>query len=240
MEKLIKQIVPNPLITSTVEIRFESEIKSNETLGVFFKAFGIEFPILKDKSIPPELKESNEELKYLPDYSLSNEIYSISFSNKIIAFENVGEYTLWGNYFEMIEKNLKIIFDLNIIKTITRIGLRYSSIFENIIDSQSALNFKTPINYKNYKQLNPVFKTTFINNDIKLRLQVIYNAKLKRKDIEKKGLYIDIDAAQSDNLPSEIDSKICGIINLLHTEEKLLFQYVINKDFLDSLEVTYN
>ena len=237
------EITPNPLITSTVEIRFVSEISEEDVLGKFFPIFSNNFPKLKEKSkIPFELKKERPEFQFSADYIMQNDKYSLSVGNNVIAFENIGTYQLWSNYYPFIKENLELLRKSGFAKKLLRIGIRYASIFENSKNIEELLNFPNIIQFNGYAQENQFIRSTFKKGDINLLLQVAKNAKLEKLDQNKiiEGLYIDIDASSDNNLPNEIGNNLYDLIDSLHNEQKkLLFEGVMKKDFLDSLKPKY-
>ena len=52
--------------------------------------------------------------------------------------------------------------------------------------------------------------------------------------MRQKGIVIDIDAHQINNLPNSIDDSFFKIIDKLHTEEKTLFYSILRNDYLEN------
>lgn len=240
---LPKEISPNPLITSTVEIRFNSEISDENVLGNFYPIFSANFPKIKDLAnrIPVELKRERPEFKYIANYVLQNEKYSLSIGNNVIAFENLGTYQLWENYFPIIKENLELLKKTGLVKGVVRVGIRYASIFENKNNIDEALNFQNAINFNGYIQENQSLRSVFIKDNVSLLVQISNNAKLEKIGQAKiEGLYIDIDASSEKDLPTNIDDALYSLIDKLHYEQKsLLFEGIMKKEFLDSLNPKY-
>lgn len=242
---LPKEISPNPLITSTVEIRFSSSVNEEDVLNVFYPVFSKNFPKIKEKDrIPKELKNKRPEFKYIADYILLNEDYSLSIGANSIAFENVGTYHLWENYFSMIKTNLNILSELNIVKEINRIGVRYASIFENKEDITDVLNVDFELKFDGYTQDVQSLRTDFNKGDIKLHIQIAKNAKFEKNenDVVKtiEGLYVDIDASSEKNMPNKLGDEFYTLIDTLHKEQKtFLFETLMKKEFLQSLNPKY-
>ena len=61
--QLPKSISPNPLFTSTIEIRFSTSLNRMELLQKMSSVFSNNFPILEEGRIPQELKEQEEQFK---------------------------------------------------------------------------------------------------------------------------------------------------------------------------------
>ena len=81
---LPKEISPNPLVSSTIELRFISELLDSDILANVFPVFSKDFPNLTEGQIPKEIKKQEPQLKYSPDYILKNEKFSISFTIEIL------------------------------------------------------------------------------------------------------------------------------------------------------------
>lgn len=238
MSKNIIEIRPDPIITSTVEIRFASNINDEDVLSTFYGIFGKNYPKVTDKGVPKQLKAVAPEFRNQADYILSNSDYSISVGKNVIAFENVGGYKLWKNYYEIITENLKVFDSLKRVSSINRIGVRYASIFD-AQKVEDVLNLNFSINHDNYLQTGDIFRTLLAKDNIQLHLQVIQKVQASKGNEKKEGLYIDIDASQEVNLPDKFDTDLYKIIDKLHMEEKKLFEFLIKNEFLNKLEVKY-
>lgn len=234
---LPKEIVPNPLITSTVEIRFNSEVSDDNILSSFYPIFSEKFPKVKANisSVRPP------EFNFIASYVLQNETYSLSIGNNVIAFENLGTYQLWENYFSIIKENLELLKISGLVKSLVRVGIRYASIFETQNNIDENLNFQNSINFNGYRQENQTLRSVFLKDNISLLVQIYNNAKIERVGQSKiEGLYIDIDASSDKNLPSNIDETLYSLIDLLHNEQKLLlFEGIMKKEFKNTLNIIY-
>jgi uncharacterized protein (TIGR04255 family) len=228
--KLPKKISPNPLISSTIEVRFSSDISSEEAVEAITKVLQNDFPQLKKRDIPE--KKGIPELEYLAKYILSNDDYHIFIDNNIIAFENIGEYHLWDNYYPIVKENLLKISEVIPINEIKGIGLRYISFFKYIETLSECFNFKFESPLPNYKLENEFFRTQLCKDDININLHLVKNAKVIKNDIQNEGTLIDIDVTQYSNLPSYIGDELFDTIKILHKEEKELFFTILKKDFL--------
>ena len=231
---LPKEISPNPLVTSTVEVRFNSGKETSQLLPLVYSKFLKSLPNLTESNIPKEIRANNSELAYAPAYTLSNDNYSLSFSNKIIAFENVSDYKFWNNYFPFITTHLKEFFELGIITNIERIGVRYASILDKVesIDKVLVDVPKFTLN-SNYKQNFSYYRSDLIKDGCNLHLQIANNARATKNNKFLSGVYIDIDASFTGQL--QIGNDIIGIIDKLHTQEKELFFSLLKQDFINTL-----
>jgi uncharacterized protein (TIGR04255 family) len=231
------QISPNPIITSSVEIRFEQSKGSAELLPIMFSKFSQLLPTIKLNEIPKEIRSQDPALRFSPDYILSNNNFSLAFSEKSIIFENVGEYKLWHNYFNFISAQLIQIMDLGLFSEVNRIGLRYTSLLENVYSIKNSLNIPSTIGISGYEDEFASFSTQAIKQDCNLLLQVFNNAKVTKQNVVKSGMIVDIDASMMRILP--LNESILDTIDLLHTLEKELFYALINERVLKLLNPTY-
>lgn len=234
---LPKEISPNPLVSSTIELRFISELLDSDILANVFPVFSKDFPNLTEGQIPKEIKKQEPQLKYSPDYILKNEKFSISFSNCVLSFENITDYPLWGNYFPFIKENLLKFLSLGIVKKIDRVGLRYASILEDVLDPNEVLKYIPVLNIDGYEQEFAIFRTDIKKGIYNLHLQIAKKAQVQKGSRRFSGFLIDIDASISNNI--EMDNTIYDLISNLHQEQKKLFFDLLKPEFIKKLNPKY-
>ena len=239
MKKLPIEISPNPLVSSVVELRIITELKTEELLGKLFPLFGNEFSNINYSNIPINLRKNEPQFTHNPDFIFSNDEYTISFGTNIISFENIGTYHLWNNYYTLIKDVLLKLNKINFIKGIERIGVRYISSFENQPNLTNILKINFELLDINLHLQNNYLQTELIKNDIKLTLRVAENGNISKGKKHYKGLFVDIDASKESNLPSPMDDELLSLINHLHKEEKLLFFSLLEDNFLATLKPIY-
>lgn len=229
------EIKPCPIVTATIELRFISELKDAETLSFFYKNFSSILPEIKGNPLAnlPQIKMIDPNLKYLTDYVLANENYSMGIAKNVITFNIINEYPLWGNYFNFIKECLKKLANSEKIKKIERIGLRYINLFQNESKISNFLDSAISMPYKNhdYTIESEKLNVTLKKNETKIRIQIAENAQIKRFNTTLKGTLLDIDSYQSDNLPHTITNSVIDIIDNLHTEEKNIFFLSLNEEY---------
>jgi len=240
---LPKEIVPNPLVTSAVELRFTSDISRDDLLDRVYRHFATELPKISEANSLNDFKVSEDNFRHGPEYILSNDKYSMAFSTHMVSFENVNEYQLWDNYFDFIKRQLSIFSTLGIIGSIQRIGVRYASIFPGIEHPKECLKvYPTTIvnNDNNISEKLMSFTASYFNDKFAtLFLQIYPNVVATRNENSKVGFMIDIDAFNTE-IHEGISDGLFQIIDILHTKEKdFLFKNLLSSDFLKSLNVTY-
>ncbi len=225
MENIPNKVSPNPLISSTVEIRFKSNVTKDQILGRVYQLFIKDFPNLSDRGLS---RLSNTELPYIANYIFSNQLYGLMIDNDVIAFECLEEYPYWRNYKEIISENVNKLFCAIEIEKIERIGLRYINFFPNVnkVSDATILNINAPKQlFLNGRIDNLNMQYQIENYDINLQIQE--NVHLK-KDNTKSGLLIDIDISQEQHIDKQ---NILSIIDILHQKEKVFFFELLSDSF---------
>lgn len=241
MKELPQEITPNPVVGAIVECRIKSDIERHKLLPLVISKFMQDFPIYEEGKFPFEFKNNNEELKYFPDFTLKNELYSIGFSTNSITLEINNEYPLWSKYFEFVSESIEKIIELNFIAEIERVGLRFISFFEEDgADMKDKISNLPSLQLNEYTEEVRSYKTYLTKDNIRLYLQIFKEKTIYRNDDqESTGMVIDIDTDVKDNLILDKNS-ICNIINDLHNSEKELFFSILNSEFLSTKNPKYN
>jgi len=240
--KLPIEISPNPLVTSTIEVRYYSKIGSNKLFNLVYKAFMQELPNFEQNTLPQGIKETNPQFKYAPDYILSNENYKLSFSNNVLSFENVAEYKLWGNYFPFISKSIKAFFELGHIDYVERIGVRYASVLDKTQSASEVINDVPAINVEGYDQKFEHYRSNLKKDNISILLQIFDNAKAAKNGVNSSGVYIDIDASFTGKLDKNEGAfldEVLKYVDKLHSIEKELFFSLMKPEYLSTLNPKY-
>ncbi|MFC0076553.1 TIGR04255 family protein [Flavobacterium procerum] len=230
------KITPDPLLSSTVEIRFKSNKSLNEIFISLFSEFTKDFPKFKNTGFPEGLREKNVELKYIPEYVFSNNDYSIAFNENFIAFECVSEYKLWKIYSVFLKDTVNRIKKLGLIDEIERIGVRYGSLFENISDIDEILKNSPKLTSSDFGEEFLVYMTKIIDGNTDIILRIKKDFELIDDDINKKGHLIDIDVSTCKDFDNK---KIFEYIDQLHDSLKKLFFGLLKEDFIKSLNPEY-
>ena len=230
------KITPSPLVSSTIEIRFKSEVEDDSIFKLFYGKLSDTLPKFESTNFPRKIRLKNSELKFYPDYIFSNNDYSVSFNENFISFENITEYQLWNNYKDSFKAILLLILDSKVISSIERIGIRYQSRFstENFTDILKEI----PSMKIEGLEENFISYTTKISKekfDLLVQLKKDITENTFNSD-EFKGHLIDIDVSISDNVEHE---SICSYIDSAHTLLKTTFFGLLKNDFITTLNPEY-
>jgi len=231
------EISPNPLVTSTIELRFTSQIPSKSLFPAVYKAFLDDLPNFELSNLPPEIKVNNPLLNYAPDYVLSNENFKLSFSNSVLTFEHVSEYQFWKNYFPFVSKCFQTFFKIVNTEFIERVGVRYASVLDKTESASQVLISVPSLELANYDQKFEHYRTTIKLDNVSILLQIFDNAKAVKKNQAISGVYIDIDASFNDKLAPNED--VLKMIDRLHDEQKKLFFSLLRPEYINTLNPKY-
>ena len=231
-----KKITPNPLVSSTIEIRFKTESEYSSIFKLLFGRLSDKFPEFENSQLPKDIREKNPELKYYPDYIFSNTDYSISFNENFISYENITEYKLWDEYSSFYKEVLELILDSGVMNNIERIGVRYQSRFD--VDNFTSVIKESPSMKIDGLAEDFVSYTSKIKNeefDIFLRLKKdIRESSFDSK--ENEGHLIDIDVFISNNVEK---NEIFNRIDSAHLILKKLFFGLLKDNFIQTLNPEY-
>lgn len=230
-------ISPNPLFTSTIEIRFTTTSNKQELFQKMTSAFLQDLPNLEVGKIPQELKANQEQFKFAADYTLKNDDYSLSFSTNSISFEHISEYKYWPTYFAFIKNCLDKVFELKFIEKIERCGVRYGSILDGLHNPKDVLIDLPKLEINNLSSNFAGFQSIFKTENSTLYLQISANAKLNKGNVLRTGLYIDIDSSYSKTI--QPNNEIYSILDKLHKDQKELFFGLLKEDFIQTLNPKY-
>lgn len=235
--KLPKSISPNPLINTTVEVRFASTLEAENVLNFYLDLLRDELPKVYDRRLPQISGEIQDpRMKYAANYIFQNDDFSVSADHNIISFGNVGTYKFWDHYFPFIKKTLLKLSNTGVVQKIERIGLRYASFLPYKSEDLPIVNLEVSFDLDDYKRRNDFLRSEFFND----RYTLIFQLKRYVKDNENNdGVLIDIDAVCTDNIPQIFNDDFFEIIDNLHSEEKKFFFDLLHPDYLATLNPTY-
>lgn len=234
------KITPCPIVEAIVELRFHAELPDEAVFGVIYNSFHNEvgeiekLPILQ---LPESIRSTDPNLIYKPHYRLRAGEYTVQIGPKVFSLTNINEYVGWDTFSTVIGDRFQKLFNLGILKSIERFGLRYINLFSDInIYKESTL--KIHLGKKNQHRNGINLTMAMPTGDFLSKLIMVNNAELKLQSKKKtvKGSLIDIDVA----LENTIDTKeVTEIVEQAHNEEKKLFFSLLNPNFLKSLNPEY-
>ena len=231
-----KRIEKCPIVDAVVEIRFESSINPNAIFGIVFNEFKNHYPnveALPILQLPEPLRTKDPGLQFKAHYKISGDDNSIQIGPNTLVIGAKMPYQGWETFSKEIFDILHRTFNLNIIKLVTRLGIRYINFFE--LDIFKYINLDLRINDRKIDLTNTLVRTEIENAGFKSILQIANNAKMT----DKSGSLIDVDTFKTYEPAHKFNSNYVDEINQGHLEEKESFFSLLNPEFLNTLNPIY-
>lgn len=237
--KIPQKIDPCPIRDAILEIRFTSNIDPNAIYGIIYNKIKNNYPKTTQLGllqIPEVFRKKDAELKYKPLYKLTNGNYAVQIGTNVITISNYNEYQGWDNFSKKIYSICEMLKELDIIESISRVGLRYINYFtENIYD---LIKLKIDWNTRNTSKDIMYFRSNFIEDDIINTLQIANKAEISFDKEKMSGSILDIDSYTDKNLDAFLKD-YQSIIEKVHNVEKKIFFNLLEDEFLSSLKPIY-
>lgn len=236
LDKLPRKISPCPITEAVVELRFESKLPPEVIPGIAFGALHKMFPKMETLPImqlPPAIRDNDPNLKFSPQYRLSNNDFIFQIGPRCFSVVCPREYKGWTKYSEQIEKVFDEIVKLNIIDKPTRVGVRYISFFENL-DIFPNLKMSLTLANNSLVGSQNIVRSEFDYQNFKCVVQLANAATMNKKT---HGSSIDIDIITDKSATILTDFK--SIVKSAHDLEKKLFFGILQPDFLNTFNPEY-
>ena len=224
---------------ATIGIFFETEIVADAIFGIVYNVFKDEYsdaerlPILQ---IPAEIRSKDPNLIMQPHYKIKSDKFILMIGPKGVSLGIKGEYVGWNIFLPEVEKVFKKIGDLEIVKSVKRLGIRYINAFD--FDIYEKIKLKVNLENGNLKHKNLFIKTEVVCGNFISTLQVANNATGTINDKQFSGSIIDIDTY----ITRDIEAFFSNYKDLLiegHKEEKKLFFSLLSSEYLETLNPEY-
>lgn len=237
MAVLPKEISPEPRILATIEIRFDLLPDITNFVLLLVSNFSNLLPKVSGRRIPPHLALLPN-ARFAGEFVFSNDEFNLSVGRFSLSLENAKEYPKWDQFYSMLQKCLNIFFELKVTHKINRVGVRYGNVF-SVFEAQSILKHNSLLSSTQYTEQLISLATNLKKDDLEIVLQIASNAAVAQNDKMVNGSLIDIDISKSNLVEYNLDT-ILKLIDKLHTEVKiLLFENLLNEEYLKTLKIKY-
>ena len=215
--------------------------------GVIYQALQADFEDYTTKiqpisQIPLEIRNSDPNMRYQPTHQIIKENLSIGIGFKSIIFSNRAPYKGWKAFKNFALKVLDIIYHINVVKKIERIGLRYINIVDRPLADASNLVISLCGNIKDKNDVSTLRLEKNIGEEALLILQLNDNVLVSiNNSAPKKLSMIDIDSITNHKMDSSNLSleKTSSILDKLHITEKEFFFNLLKDDYITELNPVY-
>lgn len=229
--KLPIEISPCPILEAIIEIRFIPSTHPNAVFGLIYNELKIDFPKVENLPIlqlPEPLRMSDPNFKFKPHYKISNNSFSVQIGPDVLSISSLPKYSGWTKFSDVLFDIFTRVNKIQIIKNVTRIGIRYISFFQDDIFKKA--NISVCINQEKIEYKNTLVRTEILNVGFSNSLQIANNV----KNSNRLGSIIDIDTHKESGL-DEFFVNMRELLNSGHSIEKELFFSLLSKDLLESL-----
>ena len=233
------KITPCPIADSTIGIFFETDTVSDAIFGIVYNVFKNEYsqveslPILQ---VPSAIREKDKKLIMQPHYKIKSDKFILMIGPRGIALSIRNEYVGWNKFLPEADKVFKKVGDLGIVKTVTKLGLRYINFFD--FDIYEKIKLQVSLEEGSLIHKNLFIKTEVVSGKFISTLQIANNATAKIHDKHFSGSIIDIDTFLAGNIDTFFDNYIDLLIEG-HEEEKKLFFNLLSPEYLATLSPEY-
>lgn len=239
MELPIK-ITPCPIIESNIEVRFNTLLPGDAIIGMVYSVFQPiysncrleQLPIMQ---IPADLRRQDPNLKDKPTHILHTDKFNAHIGPSVFILGIPGDYPGWEDMQVVIKDFLTNIQKVNIVTSVTYVGLRFLNFFKSNIFEK--INLKIDFNGNFTAGKGTIFRTEFEHEHFINALQITNSVHVKNNIIDADGSLIDITTivkGRFNKLTDCIDH-----INIAHKGEKELFFSLLKKEYLESLNPQY-
>ena len=241
--KLPKTILPCPIVESTLEIRFQTNLPPDTMVGFVYSLFQskdseVQLTALPISQIPAEIRRQDPNLKYKPTHRLHTKEYDALVGSNVVVLTIPGIYVGWNKFKSNITDFIQTI-QSNIIGKIEYIGLRYLNFFAFDIFDRIKLN----VGGDNFSRGFPsVFKSEYKKDYCTNVLQITNGVHLQnpQMNIDADGSLIDITVVLVNNHLTDVNfENIVERIDSAHLEAKTVFFSLLSDDYLNELGPQY-
>lgn len=236
--KLPKSISPCPIREAVAEVRFESDVPPDAVFGIVYQALKTDFPKAEElpiATLPSQIRNTDKELMFQPQYRLISETSTLLVGPKTIAVGMCGEYPGWAVLSARMKEILRRFSQTGIVKQPVRLGLRFISFFP--FDIYPKLQLQISVDDQSWDGEETFFKTVLNRSTFKSMLQVGKGLALLGRPGEI-GSIIDIDSFTAET-DGEFLAYFERFLESAHQSEKELFFTLLKPEFLATLNPVY-
>lgn len=244
MRTLPIRLNPDPLVSSTVELRFEPLLDRKAVIGAIYYKLRDQFPVLKPlvpEELPEALRVADPEFGYRPQFRASNEQFLVYLGEQSITVGVVGTYPGWSAFSTAIQDVIHQVHSLNVFGRIQRLGLRYVSFFEGNAFPGLKLTLGLP-GYDGVQLPSSILlriPAQGCEHTLQLANFIAQSQASGKPGVEDRiGTVIDIDTVPHQEL-TDFFVRPAYWLDSLHEAEKTLFYSLLTDDFLQALNPEY-
>jgi len=232
----------DPIMEAVFEIRFQSDIATLSELlpGLLYTQFNSEFGTperLFAADLPPELLESDPNLRYQPRLRMKGDRFAILIGDRSIIVSCSRPYSGWAEFRPVIFQVLDTLKRTNLIKVIERISLKYVNVLsaETLDEQFRLIQFKSTVGRHDLTTCISTTAFEFIEDGLNNLIEIKSNASVRLPDGKtEKGLFISVDTI---NLaPRNFWDEQERHVDTVHQKEKEIFFGLLAEETISKLD----
>lgn len=251
MKKLPKSINPTPIVSASIEIRFNINCPCNAVFGMLFRILSNKYTKYEElpvANIPEQIKIQGDLLE-TPHYRFYNENkpFSLLIAPKLFVYvyskqnlqEQDNDYPGWSEeiYKELTEL-YEGLFKLEFIEDVYKLGIRYNDFFKNInIFDHTTFNLLDKEGKRQDVISTQIIRTKIIKETIN-NISVSNNALFQDISGKHTGSIVDIDTFMTE-FKNDFKSHYKEYLQDCHMINKELFYENFQDAFIESLHPEY-
>ena len=223
-----------PVLNAVVEFRVKFSMPNETIVGILYNELKDKYHELQNLpilDIPVSIRNSDPYLVHKPWHQLNSKDgkYLFWVGNQVLSLVAQSPYQGWKDFYPRIKEIRNKLDKLSLVRKYNRIGIRYTSMFDqNIFD---IINLNINLEEDPITKDRANIQLSFDERGFTNTINITNNALVEEQDDAKS--IIDIDTSFS--FPEEkVSDDINTIIEQGHEMEKKIFFRLIKKEFVDN------
>lgn len=243
MERLPDKITPDNLKDTVVEFRFLSDTPHEVLAGLVYQEIRNSFTVLPRPAAPAIWQlDPQRSIQFGGDESVQfiNDNVKIQLADRLLVFNSLDKYPGWKPYFRCVGDVMKNLFEKGLVKSISRIGLRYISEYPEMSVFE-VMKERPVLSLPHGEGQNITYRTEIRKADYTIVLNVADRV-TRQGPVPSESFFslIDIDVFKAFNHPLPNVEMVLNTTDDLHKIEKQVFFGILKEDYIKTLNPEYN
>jgi uncharacterized protein (TIGR04255 family) len=234
-----KQIDTCPIVDTSLEFRFQSELPNDAVFGrvhAILSEFGeAEVENLPILDIPPNIRDNDAGLIYQGHYRIKLNEYIVLVGPKVINFSSPKPYVGWTEYSEFFFPILTRLLEEGIVRIIQRIGVRYINAFQDNVWDKLCVQVR--VIEEEFPSETKVFESNIPTGSARTRIKISEKAKMDINGKTEIVSVLDLDTSISGSFT--LKDGLEDLVNSIHLEEKKTFFALLTKEAIEEFKPIY-
>lgn len=243
MARLPDKITPDNLKDTVVEYRFLSDLPYEILPGLVYQELKDSFSVLhrpNTQAIWQFDPQRSIQFGGVEGVQLFSEYVNIRIADRLLIFNLMEKYPGWTSYFRCVGDVVKNLFEKRLVKSVSRIGLRYISEYPGM-SVLEVMKERPVLSLPQGEGQNITYRTEIRTEDYTIVLNVA--DRVAKQDVvlpESFFSLIDIDVFKVFAPPLPDTETVLCVTDQLHKIEKEVFFGLLNDDYIQTLNPEYN